>query len=97
MNTWELRGDEGSFELHGRLDFDTVPAVFAETERLFAGRGDVHIDLSGVDCCNSAALALLLEWRAEAGRRRRRIGFRKLPEALIAMAQASELLHLLEA
>lgn len=96
MSAWKLHGEDGRFELHGRLDFDTVPDVFAATERLFSGSGEILLDLSAVDACNSAALALLLEWRAEAGRRRRQIRFRNLPQALIAMARTSESLDLLE-
>jgi phospholipid transport system transporter-binding protein len=93
---WSLTGEGASFALSGPLDFDSVPQVLGQSARLFAGSGDIELDLAEAGPCNSAAMALLIEWRGEAHRRGRRLRIVNLPKGLRALAQVCEAEPLLE-
>lgn len=73
----------------GGLTFDSLPRVLAEAAE-FARRADfppvLTVDFSRVSAVDSAALALLLEWRREATRRGSRLAFVNLPANLVALA-----------
>lgn len=86
----ELAPDEqGVVHLGGPLDIDTVPALYRQTEDLIGARTTLTVDVSGVDRVNSAGLALLLEWLAEAGRRGCTLRFRGWPDSVLAVARLS--------
>lgn len=85
----------GRFELIGRLDFDTVPAVLARSRSLFDGTGMITVDLAGVEHSNSAGLGLLLEWMRLAGEQGSRIEFLNIPDGIQAVAHTSDLDSLL--
>jgi phospholipid transport system transporter-binding protein len=76
--------------LEGPLSFDTVPAVLAQSEA-YAARGDLPerltIDFANVTLVDSAAVALLLDWRREAKARGKGLHFINLPATLLALAQ----------
>ena len=60
-----LKGD--TVELSGPLSFATVPPLLSSSGQWFkAGRDQLTVDLSGVSWADSAGLALLLEWLAQA-------------------------------
>ena len=73
----------------GGLTFDSLPSVLAQAEA-FAARPDLPahlaIDFSRVTEVDSAALALLLEWRRVAARRGTQLTFQNLPPNLVALA-----------
>ena len=76
--------------LTGALSFETIPEVLAESQK-YAARSDLPdrltIDFAGVTGVDSAAVALLLEWRREAARRQKRLDFVNLPANLLALAR----------
>lgn len=76
--------------LTGDLSFETVPAVLAQTEQ-YAARADLPerltIDFAGVTGVDSAAVALLLEWRRLAAARGKALDFANLPANLLALAE----------
>jgi phospholipid transport system transporter-binding protein len=72
----------GVFAVSGRLTFDTVPAVLADSKTWFAGDGKITIDLSGVTLADSAGVALLLEWMEHSRDARRELDFSGFPEQL---------------
>jgi phospholipid transport system transporter-binding protein len=76
--------------LTGALSFQTIPAVLAESIE-YAARPDLPdrltIDFSGVTAVDSAAVALLLEWRRQAAQRGKRLDFVNLPPNLLALAE----------
>lgn len=76
--------------LTGDLSFETVPAVLTQTER-FAARADLPdrltIDFAAVTGVDSAAVALLLEWRRLAAARGKALEFANLPANLLALAE----------
>jgi phospholipid transport system transporter-binding protein len=75
--------------LEGTLSYETIPAVLAETA-LYAARADlpetIRIDFADVTGVDSAAVALLLEWRRMAGARGKTLVFENLPANLLALA-----------
>ena len=76
--------------LEGNLSYETIPAVLAETAQ-FAARTDlpptIRIDFAQVTGVDSAAVALLLEWRRMALARGKTLVFENLPANLLALAQ----------
>ncbi len=76
--------------LEGNLSYETIPGVLARTEE-FAARTDlpqeVRIDFAAVTGVDSAAVALLLEWRRMAIARGKTLVFENLPANLLALAR----------
>jgi phospholipid transport system transporter-binding protein len=76
--------------IEGNLSYETIPGVLARTEE-FAARPDlpqeVRIDFAGVTGVDSAAVALLLEWRRMALARKKTLVFENLPPNLLALAR----------
>ena len=76
-------------KLEGNLSYETIPVVLAETAQ-FAARTDlpqqIRIDFAGVTGVDSAAVALLLEWRRMALARGKTLVFENLPANLLALA-----------
>lgn len=90
------RQSDGLYRISGELDFDSVPLVLAESRTLFGkDQMDLHIDFSGMQRGNSAALGLMLEWVNIARRQNRQIRFSNVPEELLVIAQVSDLDSLL--
>ena len=57
----EERGD-GCCAVQGELNLVSVSALWEESRRLFRQRPPRCIDLAGVTRCDSAGVALLVEW-----------------------------------
>jgi phospholipid transport system transporter-binding protein len=91
-----LSRHEDGLRLEGALDFDSVPALLREGERLISGPGSLVVDLGGVREANTAALALLLEWVDLARRRKLALRFRNLPASLVRLAELSNVSGLLK-
>ena len=75
--------------LTGDLSFETLPGVLSQSAE-YAARPDLParliIDFSGVGNVDSAAVALLLEWRRTALSRGKTLEFANLPANLLALA-----------
>jgi phospholipid transport system transporter-binding protein len=71
------------------LSYETIPGILAETAQ-FAARADlpqtIRIDFGAVTGVDSAAVALLLEWRRMAQARGKTLVFENLPPNLLALA-----------
>lgn len=87
--------DESCLQISGELVFATAPRLLAEGESLFGGQQDLVIDLGGVKRCDSAGLALLLEWLERARSRGIAIHYRNIPESLRRIARLSNVASLL--
>lgn len=85
----------GRFALEGELVFRTVMPLDHAARKPFAKLKEVDVDLVGVTRCDSAALALLLEWAGRAQRGGSVLRYRNLPAALLAIAAISEVEDLL--
>ena len=76
-------------KLEGALSFETLPRVLDESRAYGAREGlpdRITIDFSAVTDVDSAAVALLLEWRREAARLGKGLYFTNLPANLLALA-----------
>ena len=77
-------------KLEGNLSYETIPGVLVRTEE-FAARQDlpqeVRIDFTAVTGVDSAAVALLLEWRRMAIARGKTLVFENLPPNLLELAR----------
>jgi phospholipid transport system transporter-binding protein len=91
----EDRG-EGRFAVIGDMSFDTANNILHSSEPLFTRFLSLDIDLSGVKRADSAGLALLLEWMAQARRRRAGIRFHAIPDSLLAIARTCEVDELIQ-
>lgn len=80
----------GEFALSGPLRFETVPGVYAAARKPFAAHRQLVVDLAEVSACDSAALALVLEWVRMATARGAVLRYRNLPAALLAIASISD-------
>ncbi len=87
--TAERDGD--TLRVRGDLDFDSVAALWHETESLFAAGPPAWIDLNGVSRANSAGVALLVAWLGQVQRRRREVVFVNVPAQMRAIIEVADL------
>ncbi|MCB1856685.1 MAG: STAS domain-containing protein [Gammaproteobacteria bacterium] len=73
----------------GDLVFSTVGGLLAASRSLMAATRQPVIDLSGVQRCDSAGLALLFEWLEIGAMRHARPVFVNLPAPLLGIARLS--------
>jgi phospholipid transport system transporter-binding protein len=85
----------GRFALSGPVGFRTARDLLATGACLNAG-GSVVVDLAGVTAGDSAGLALLLCWLAEARAAGRSLRFENLPGPLRALARISDVESVLD-
>jgi phospholipid transport system transporter-binding protein len=85
-----IAGAGEALALTGALSFDTIPQVLEESAA-YAARTDLPdrltIDFSGITNVDSAAVALLLDWRRMAVKRGKTLVFVNLPANLLALAE----------
>lgn len=89
--------DGETLHVRGKLDFDSVAALWDATESLFAASPPSRIDLGGVSHTDSAGVALLVEWLGWFQRRRRELVFINVPaqmRAIIGIADLDDVLPL---
>ena len=84
-------GKNGRLEIHGDLNFDSVPGLWQRCCARFSGRDQLDIDLSQVVRSDSAGLALLVECLRQARRTGKTIRFFNIPAQMLAMARVSSL------
>lgn len=95
MGAARIEPADGGYRVIGELSFSSVPDLQGVSAALFAGSGDIEIDLSGVQRSDSAGLALVLEWMREQRRRGGTLELRNPPEQMRALARLSGLEGLL--
>lgn len=86
---------DGKFGLAGDMTFATAERILRESEALFSEYTSIEVDLSAVQKSDSAGLALLLEWITWANHNIREIRFIGIPQRVTAIAQTTEVEHLL--
>ena len=86
--------DGDTLRLAGPLGFANAAAAWGEVKRQLAGIR--QLDLGGLAASDSAALACLLGWRAQAGMRGRNLRLVGVPAHLRALAQVSDVSRLLD-
>ena len=82
------RIDTGHARVAGRLGFAEAAAAPARSSELFAGGGTaVAVDVGGLHDVDSATLAVLLDWAAQARRAGIVLSYAGVPAGLMALAQ----------
>ncbi|MBY0545121.1 MAG: STAS domain-containing protein [Gammaproteobacteria bacterium] len=76
-------------QLTGALNFDTVPALWNKLVDFFSSMPSILIDLTDIDYCDSAGVALLLECVRFSKTAQKPIQFINLPAQLLALAKAT--------
>ena len=87
---------EGRFDLSGDVSFHTAEDILGRSEKLFAGRANVEVNLSNVERTDSSGLALLLEWISRAAAASNTICFANIPEKIHAIAVTADVDELLQ-
>jgi phospholipid transport system transporter-binding protein len=88
----ELReAGAGRLTLRGSLDFASVVQLHPQLRSYLQPGASIIISLKRVGHCNSAGLALLLQWVEDARRQDSSIGFRQIPASL---REITDLYHL---
>ena len=72
--------------ISGILDFTTASDALNQVTRLVSEHAVLDIDLANVTRSNSAALALLIEWLAQAQRENHKVTFHHIPDGLRQLA-----------
>lgn len=90
------KNDNGGFVISGLLVFETVAELAKQGNQKFKDAGEtVELDLSGVSKSDSAGLALLVEWRRSAQRRKQVLTFSNIPKQILDIAEISGVRQLL--
>ncbi|ABM62880.1 STAS domain-containing protein [Halorhodospira halophila] len=83
-------GVDGRWRVTGRLELDTVGALWPQGTALFTAEGGVcEIDLAGVERTDSAGVALLIDWTRQARAHGGRLCLCHVPQQLLAIVHAS--------
>lgn len=91
MSDYELKDlGGGRFELSGELSFETADEILQSSQNIFAEYESIELDMSQVGKADSAGLALMLEWKAQASQRSGEIIYSGVPDALVAIAKTCE-------
>lgn len=81
----QLEGD--LCRLSGVIDFETAPGLLAEVAKHLEPNRELVVDFSDVTQANSAAIALLLEWRGLAARNNGHLIHQNLPESIRQLSE----------
>lgn len=90
MNDVQVQIDGGVCLLTGVVDFDTAPALLNAVSGHLLSESTVTVDFSGVTRANSAALALLLEWKALAATHNCTFSHQNLPDSIRQLSEISQ-------
>ena len=82
---------DGLLYIRGELNFSTVVTIWKDSLALLAQRAELHFDLSQVGSCDSAGLALILEWIKFAKQNKKTIQFSHIPKQLESIVRVSGL------
>jgi phospholipid transport system transporter-binding protein len=81
------RVDTGHVRVAGVLGFAQASSAFGRVGEVLGGNaGDIAVDVSGLQKIDSATLALLLAWAAQAAQRGRNLRLSAVPADLAALA-----------
>lgn len=78
---------KNQYEVSGELNFVTVPQLLEQAGDFTRNGETVTIDLEKVSGANSAAMALLIEWKSVAAQNNSEVSFTNLPEQIKRLAE----------
>lgn len=85
---------DGRLAARGELGYPTAADALKAGLRLIGG-GSCTIDLAGVSESDSAGLAVLIEWLAQAARQGTTLRYENVPAQILAIARISDVQDLL--
>lgn len=86
---------DDKFSIKGVLMMNTVMSVLNELTSKLNSQSEISIDFSKVENSDSAAVALIIAWLAKAKQRNIKIHLLHLPQQILDIAKASDLLEIL--
>lgn len=86
---------DDKFSIKGVLMMHTVMSVLNELTSQLNSQSEISIDFSEVENSDSAAVALIIAWLAKAKQTNLIIHLRNLPQQILDIAKASDLLKIL--
>jgi phospholipid transport system transporter-binding protein len=85
----------GRLKLAGELSFDTAAGALVAGTRAMRDVPAWELDLSSLDAGDSAGVAVLVEWIADARRRGSTLRYKDIPPQMLAIARISAIDDLL--
>ncbi|MEN8177104.1 MAG: STAS domain-containing protein [Pseudomonadota bacterium] len=83
--------EESRFRVSGDMTFATTRKLLADSRALFQKNKNLNLNLADVNHADSAGLALVLEWIAEAEQMGGEISIEGMPESLLAIAKLCQM------
>jgi len=93
----EVSGSAGRYRLAGGAGYANARQLLEDGRRHFGGEARAELDLGGLTALDSAGLAVLVTWLAEARAGRRELAYSGLPDALVPAARVAGVERLLGA
>ena len=84
-----------AFSIKGVLMMHSVMTILNELSNCLDSQEEISIDFSEVENSDSAAVALIIAWLAKAKQRNIKIHLLHLPQQILDIAKASDLLEIL--
>ena len=82
-----LRVDGDTCYLAGVIDFSTAPTLLTDVAEQFEANRAVTVDFSSVEHANSAALAVLLQWKEQAAEKGCTVNHQNLPDSIRQLSE----------
>lgn len=89
------RISDNQFSIQGVLMMHTVMSVLNELTNSLKAQSDISIDFSEVKNSDSSAVALIVAWLAKAKRQNIKVHLLHLPQQILDIAKASDLVEIL--
>lgn len=83
------------FSINGVLMMHTVMSILNELSNNLKSQSEIRIDFSAVENSDSAAVALIVSWLSKAKQLNIKIHLLNLPQQILDIAKASDLLEIL--
>lgn len=98
MNFVAIEKHPAGFDLRGELDFTNVMPLYRQGKQMIAAHGadqPLQIDFSQLSAANSAAIALMIDWKRYAQRSGKTLQFIHLSPQILSLLNAAEMESLL--
>jgi len=82
---------DGELCVDGNMTFATVNKLWEQSRPLLQRVSAITVNLTGATNCDSAGLALLIEWKRLAEKDKKSIQFKNTPDQLLKIAEISGL------
>ena len=92
----ELIAKENALQVSGMLNLYNVMALYEQSLSYFESYPLIIIDFSTLQSSDSAGLAIAIEWIKLANKKHKQLSLINFPQKLATMAQAANLIPLIE-